>query len=187
MTDTTIDIDGVKIGPDDVRILALWGAIPSHSFDSIATELGQPQVAISKVLTEAEAMDRGDAARLALTWLLRNGGIPGTDATDGISAIIARAIATERPKLVAAADRIADLADDLETQLAEYERSADLQAKAAKLEAELAEIRGQLGTTQPLVVDPKRAWAAAAGVECPRHGRVPGSVVAAYQQAQGSA
>lgn len=107
---------------------------------------------------------------------------------DTIADLIQRAVSSEVPRLVKAADRIGDLVDQLEKDVAEHERSRELRAEAERLEQRLAQIRQQLGHKpagpgRPAgEVSPKavRAWAAANGVDCPKLGRVPGSVMAAY-------
>jgi hypothetical protein len=109
---------------------------------------------------------------------------------DTIADTIRRAVDSEVPRLVRAADKVQDLIDQLEHELAEHELGAELRAEAAKLEARLAEIRGQIGgkraaapTAPARRADTKaiRAWAATHGVECADRGRIPQTVVDAYE------
>ncbi|MEV6297828.1 histone-like nucleoid-structuring protein Lsr2 [Actinoplanes sp. NPDC051861] len=195
----TISILGVRVGPTEARILAMYAA--DLSADDIVQKTGAEPVAVSRVLTSVPGGGRAGAGRMVATWLIRTGRVDiataaAASTTDGISAVVARAIASERPNLVSLADRIADLADDLEKQLTEHEKTAELRAEADKLEARLAEIRAQIGTSRRGKTDPVttpfpapdakavRAWAAEAGVDCPKLGRVPASVVQAYERAQ---
>jgi predicted trehalose synthase len=106
---------------------------------------------------------------------------------DTIADLLTRAAATDVPRMVRAADKIQDLVDQLETDVAEHERGTELRAEAARLEARLAEIKSQISGKQTAAsatsVDTKavRAWAASQGLECPARGRVPRSVMDAYQ------
>lgn len=208
MTDT-INIHGVRVGPAEARILALYGA--DLDSQAIIERTGEAPGIVSRILGSIPGGGRAGAARMLAAWLTRTGwdARPQPDrepapepattvvrTSDAISDLISRAVATERPKLVALADRVNDLADALEQQLTEHERAAELQAEAAKLEARLAEIRAQLPTAvpgrrraDPLAYDPKavRVWAAAHGMHCPKVGRVPAAIVTAYQHAQAGA
>lgn len=114
---------------------------------------------------------------------------------DTVADIIQRAVASDVPRLVRAADKVQDLIDALEEDVREHERGAQLRAEADRLKARLAEIQGQLTGKQPTAVrtagsavDTKavRRWAAAHNVDCPDRGRVPRAVVAAYEKAQES-
>jgi hypothetical protein len=105
------------------------------------------------------------------------------------------------PKLIRAADKIRKLLADLEVQVAEHQREAELRARVDKLAAELTAAREQLRSlgrqplsppatgaqvAQALAVDTKaiRAWAADNGVACPARGRIPTVVLTAWQEAQ---
>jgi hypothetical protein len=108
---------------------------------------------------------------------------------DVVADLIQRATASEVPRLVKAADRIQDLVDQLEKDVAEHELSAELRAEAERLEARLAEIRGQIGGKRAASPASRkthdnraiREWAASAGIECPARGRIPRSVVEAFE------
>jgi hypothetical protein len=110
---------------------------------------------------------------------------------DAIADLIQRAVSLDVPRLVKLADKIGDLVDQLEKDVAEHERDIKLRAEAAALEARLAEIRGQLtGKRAPAAapgpnVDNKavRKWAAARGLDCPSRGRIPRAVVEAFEGA----
>lgn len=115
---------------------------------------------------------------------------------DLIADLLNRARISEIPRLVRAAEKITELVDQLGQQLTAHEQEQKLRDEAAKLEARLAEIKQQLNPKRPVLsdvdtssplVDAKavRAWAVANNVECPDRGRIPGNVLAAYQQ-QGS-
>lgn len=107
----------------------------------------------------------------------------------GIAALLDRAANTGVPRLIKVADKIQELAEQLEQEVAEHERGAELRAEAERLEARLAEIKGQLGGKRPAPaagarVDTKavRAWAAKNGMDCPARGRVPHAVMQAYER-----
>ncbi len=115
----------------------------------------------------------------------------GTEPADTIADLIARAVASEVPRLVHAADRIQDLVDRLEGDLNAHERSAELRAELARIEARAAEIKGQLTGKRPAAtpgpaaddseVKAIRAWAKANGIACSDRGRIPQGVLAAYR------
>lgn len=112
---------------------------------------------------------------------------------DTIADLIRRAVTSDVPRLVKLADKIQDLVDQLEADVAEHERGAELRAEAARLEARLAEIRGEIGSKRPTAPvdrpgrDTKaiRAWAARCGLVCPARGRVPRTVIEAFEEAHG--
>ncbi len=120
----------------------------------------------------------------------------GTEPADTIADLIARAAASEVPRLVHAADRIQDLVDRLEGDLNAHERSAQLRAELARIEARAAEIKGQLTGKRPAAApgptaddsDLKaiRAWAKENGIVCSDRGRIPQHVIAAYEQRSSS-
>jgi hypothetical protein len=114
---------------------------------------------------------------------------------DGIADLLDTAAASDVPRMVRAAERIRGLISELQVQVAEHARDARLRAEQAELERRLAEIRAQIKGGKRAVetpagppearVDTKtiRAWAAANGVDCSAHGRIPGSVLDAYHAA----
>lgn len=110
---------------------------------------------------------------------------------DPIAQLIRRAVATDVPRLVKAADKIQDLVDQLEAEVEAHERGAELRAEAERIEARLAEIKAQLGgkraahsvLTEKVDTKAVRKWAAANGIECPNRGRIPRAVMAAYEEA----
>ncbi len=109
---------------------------------------------------------------------------------DVIADLIQRAVSSEVPRLVKLADKVQDLVDQLEVDVAEHERSAELRAEAARLEARLTEIRGQLTGKRPSSPTPQghdnkaiRAWAATRGLDCPARGRIPRTVLEAFEEA----
>ncbi len=104
---------------------------------------------------------------------------------DKIADLIDRAVATERPKLVALADRISDLVDQLERDLAVHNRTARLREEHDKLTARLAEIQQELGGKHAVSAKAVRAWAKDNGIEFPTHGRVPAELVARFEKAMG--
>jgi hypothetical protein len=116
---------------------------------------------------------------------------------DDIASMLDAAQTSGNPKLARAATKIRDLVADLQEHLAEHSRGARLRQEQADLEARLAAIKEQLrGRRGPILDDPAptgapaaaepkkvRAWAAANGVTCNAHGRVPTQVVDAYRKA----
>lgn len=110
---------------------------------------------------------------------------------DGIADMLDAAESSGNGKLERAAGKIRDLLATLQADLAEHSRGARLRQEQAELEARLAQIKAELTGRRPApatakpaatAVDSKavRKWAAANGIECNPHGRVPASVVAAY-------
>lgn len=197
MTDT-ITITGVRVGPVEANILALYGAQDDHSADTIAAKTGEKPATVLRLLGTLPGGGRAAAARIAVTWMVRVGWGPTTAAVtepaepDGISALLSRAIATDRPSMIAAADQIADLADALEKRLVEHDMTAGVRAEIGRLEAQIAELRAHLpeersfrGSTSAIPGRDQqiRQWAAENNVRCPRTGRVPRDVRAAYERA----
>lgn len=190
---------------DEAKILAHFGAA-GETLDEVAEHAGATKAEVIRVVEEIATNNRSYARNLALAWQQKNArpavvkpvtAVPSPvddeAPTDAIADLLSRAVATEVPRLVRLADKVQDLVDDLEEQLTEHERGRALRAEAEKLERRLTQIRQELGQKRPAatpasVVDSKavRAWAAAAGVECPKLGRVPGSVLAAYERREAS-
>jgi DNA-binding transcriptional MerR regulator len=122
---------------------------------------------------------------------------PDAVAADEVGLLLEQADATGDPRLQRATVKIRELVDGLRTDLAEHLREKRLRDEMARLEARLAEVKQQLRPRrgQPVLdtatadpepaVDSKvvRAWALEQGLACPKVGRVPGDVVAAYRQA----
>ena len=106
--------------------------------------------------------------------------------SDAIVGLLSRAADTGDPRLTAAATKILGLVDDLEKQLDAYLRTEQLRREEAELAARLAEIRQQIGGTGRVNrPDTKavRAWAARNGYEVSERGRIPVSILTAYQEA----
>lgn len=117
--------------------------------------------------------------------------VEGKSPTDAIADLIRRAVDSDVPRLVRTADKIQDLVDQLEKDVSEHERGAELRAEAARLEARLAEIKGQISGKRVAVpaapagsIDNKaiRQWAASQRIECPDRGRIPRTVLDAYEK-----
>lgn len=114
---------------------------------------------------------------------------------DGIADMLDAAEHCGSDRLGRAARKIREQLTALQRDLADHSREAKLRDEQTQLEARLAEIRAQLKPKRgpaapasdlaPADVDSKtvRAWAAENGYQCPRTGRVPGDVVAAYRKA----
>lgn len=141
-------------------------------------------------MTYPKAPERTEAFRRTAAPLQADSRPEDTKPEDAIADLISRAVASEVPRLVKLADKVQDLVDQLEIDVAEHERSAELRAEAAELEARLAQIRGEIGGKRPAATpgsthDPKavRTWAAARGMECPARGRIPRAVLDAFEEA----
>jgi hypothetical protein len=110
---------------------------------------------------------------------------PTEENIDTIADLLDAAVRSQAPKMVKAAEKIrADIAD-LQDRLAEWSRDARLRGQLAAAEAKVAEIREQMKArpVSPARVESRavRAWAEATGVDCPKVGRVPAAVLAAYE------
>lgn len=185
-----------RMTSDDAKILTGYAA--GETSRQIALSAG---LSVDEVNLTIESLAKGDkdvAQKLAATWeaqaLLEARDSFAAATPDLIADLLNRAVATEVPRLVRAADKISDLVDQLEAQLAEHEREHALRTEADKLEARLAEIRAELkaqrgpgagGDAGPTAVHPRqiRAWAAENGFDCPAKGRLPEAVIAAYRKA----
>lgn len=96
------------------------------------------------------------------------------------------------PRVAKAASKCREQLVKLIDAVSDYDEKAEARAEVERLEAELAEAKAKLrrppSIGQPDVDSKKvRAWAAENGVDCPKVGRVPQHVVAAYETAQGEA
>jgi hypothetical protein len=218
MDTSTIEPAVSKMTRDEARILAHYAA--GETSRQIATSTGLSPDEIGLALDALAGNDRDRAQRLAMQWQARAKAVaaargvsappaprpipapataepeppkaPKVEAVDTIADLIGRAIATDIPRFVRLADKVQDLLDQLDEQLAEHEKGKKLRAEAEQLEQRLAQIKRELSpkraTPAPAVpapaVDSKaiRAWAAANGVDCPDRGRIPSSVLAAFSE-----
>lgn len=190
---------------DEAKILAHYAA--GETLDEIAVSAGTGKDEVVRVVGEIAAHNRAYAKTLTLEWQRNHSGrngsapkltpvvVPKQVNNDVIADLLNRAIGTDVPRLVRLADKVQDLIDQLEEQLTEHEQGQALRAEAAQLEQRLASIKQQLNPKRtaaaaaaPAVTDSKtvRAWAKASGVDCPTHGRVPASVLAAYARRVGN-
>ena len=177
----------------------------SKTVDVIVAETGLRPNAVSSIIARLAENDRKQARDLLDAWEAPAQppveqepvpvpvAVPAPEpepAGDAIADVISRAVATEVPKLVRAADKISDLVDQLEKELATHERTAALRVEQEKLAARLAVIQQELGVKHAAASpdDGKviRAWAAKNGVTCPARGRVPAVVRERYQAAMDS-
>lgn len=187
---------------DQAKILAHYAA--GESISEMANALRMPLTEVGAVIDRLAKNNRGLAQNLATAWRRTNTAQPAPrpqvvirpaavqDPADSITDLLGRATASGVTRLIRAADRIQDLVDQLEAYVLEHERGRELREEADKLEARLTEIRQQLGskrstsapTAEP-AADSKaiRAWATANNVSCPTRGRIPASVVAAFEAA----
>jgi hypothetical protein len=110
--------------------------------------------------------------------------------------LIAEAESSPLPALQRAAARIRKLGADLHDALEASLHEAAVRARIAELKAELdqkhAELRGMIGkpingAEKPVDWKTIRTWAAQQGMPCPATGRVPRTVVDAYQLVNGGA
>lgn len=193
---------GIAAQLSDVEALVLAGyGEGSKTVDVIVAETGLRPNVVSSIIARLAENDRKRARDLLDAWeaLAQPQAEPEPvagptsqpePAGDAIADVIARAVATEVPKLVRAADKISDLVDQLEKELATHERTAALRVEQEQLAARLAEIQQELGVRHAAVPtdDGKviRAWAAENRVACPARGRVPAAVRARYQAAMAS-
>lgn len=203
----TADFDSTvtRMNRDEAKILAYYAAGESLEQMAVSTRLPRSEVQIA-----VEQLARGNrnlAQNLVQAWRKANpqqaNGAPVAPLPplvtrkDTIGDLLDRASLSGVPRLERLAAKAHELVDQLEEQVREHERGAQLRAEADQLEARLAEIRQQLGpkrsgaAAQPAGDGPDRkvvrAWAMANGVACPARGRVPASAVAAYLEAHGGA
>lgn len=197
-----------RLTVDEAKILACF-ATPGQGYADVAKETGTSKDEVIRVVEKIASNNRAYAKTLALEWQRLNS--PGRIGTatppptpvaaagapadpepvaDTIADLITRATDTEVPRLVRLADKAQDLIDQLEQQLTEYEEQAKLRTEAAELEQRLAAIKQQLGPSRPVAAastsraDSRaiREWAKASGIDCPTHGRLPGTLIAAYEK-----
>lgn len=203
-----LDATVAKLTRGEAKILAHFAA--GDTVDATARAAGVPDAEVVRVIQQVGRNNRSYARTLTLAWQREHPAGPpaptrppvrvgDAPAEDGITNLLSRAIATDVPKLMRAADRISNLVDQLEAQVREYEQGKELRTRAEELERELAEIRRQLapkrtgsvlaGATADDRVSPRliRAWATDAGVDCPIRGRIPNSVMDAYREAVANA
>jgi hypothetical protein len=195
---------------DEAKILAYY-ATPGQGYDDVAKETGASKDEVVRVVEKIANNNRPYARTLALEWQRINGtGRIGTATTtptpatapkapvepvqpaDTIADLLNRATATEVPRLVRLADKAQDLLDQLEAQVADYEKGQALREEAARLELRLAAIKQELTPKRTIAApagpatsgtDAKtvRAWAVANGIDVPKLGRIPAAVMTAYE------
>ena len=97
---TTINWGGTRIGHAEAKILALFSE--GANIDRITEQTGLSPSTVSRAIS-AIGTDPGRIRAAAVAWLAA-ADLPASASAepDGISTLITRALATERPKLVAA-------------------------------------------------------------------------------------
>ena len=115
---------------------------------------------------------------------------------DDLSTLLDTAQTSGNPRLERMAAKIRDLLADLQGQVAEHTRDAQLRQELSDLEGRLAAVKEQLrpkrtaAAAAPVVnagsVDTGavRVWAAENGWECSARGRIPAAVLEAYRAAK---
>lgn len=153
---------------------------------------------INGIIMTRTSMNRQHAAELVRQHMRDNAAEPDRPATTApstLDAILTAGEAHTNTRIRAIAVKARTLLEDLRVRLVVAEQ--DSKARAAQAEAdarvraarkELAAARGvQLTLKQTVAASSEaqraRRWAAEQGIDCPTHGRIPGSVLNAYRTA----
>lgn len=116
--------------------------------------------------------------------------VAGAAGVSTVEQLLAAGESHPQPRVRSVALRARTLVETLRSLIEEEQRSAAARARIAELEAQLAAARAELGAGAPRVhatgngeAKAIRAWARAAGVDCPTFGVIPAKVQAAYREA----